>query len=150
MKNNIVILPTEDTTIVGKDNRAESFPKLQLTPPSGKVSYDHMTDTREGHRQNFHLYELSDEEIKDGDWVMDFWAIEEERRLYEWNSQEQGTVAATGCKKVISSTDKTLGECQGCRFNKNSGDVYYTCSCNKVPLMNEEVIIDFIKSYNND
>lgn len=99
-----------------------------------------------------HIYLLSDDEIKEGDWF-----VFNNYKLLRCDKIEVGTTQTffeangknynkSGCKKVIASNDSNLKkECQGCRFHKNNSSVIYTCSCEFIPRFRE----DFVKLYAN-
>lgn len=63
----IVMLPTEKATKIGTDIRGDSYPKLLHYD---KDDWQYVRSTLDGFRRNFNLYFLSDEEIKENDYLM--------------------------------------------------------------------------------
>jgi hypothetical protein len=120
IRSKVVMLPTEEVSQIGTDIRSDSFPRLLHY--SGD-NWQHTISTRDGYRKNYHLYFLSDEEIKEGDsFIYDNKIYNEFKptltpkvtiniRLYPNNdlSEQFVEVYLIDCKKVISSTDKSLG-----------------------------------------
>lgn len=94
-----------------------------------------------------HLYITSENDIiKDTDYRINMWLL---RKLLQGDHkidpiQNYPTTAIQ--EKVIASTNPNLQiECQGCRFHKNSDNVIYTCSCQKLPSIPEEFIERYCK-----
>lgn len=96
----------------------------------------------------FHLYFTSNEEIKEGDWYI--WLDNNQICQGEEHIDIVNKHINNGdCRKIIATTDSSLKlECRGCRFNKNSPGIIYTCSCQTLPQPSKEFIQLFIESYN--
>lgn len=80
-----------------------------------------------------HLYIISDEEIKEGDWHID----KETKNL---SNASLKYVDNCFYEKVIATTDNLLKECDGCKRNKNTSGAIYTCSCSKLPQIPESFV----------
>jgi len=79
-----------------------------------------------------HLYILSDEEIKEGDWF-----VSGNGKLWQYNSSNQ-TVPDLGSKKVIASTDKSI----------HGGDNPNVKISQHMPELSEGFIKKYIERYN--
>jgi len=90
----IVMLPTEKSNLIACDD--------------GTLFYYHKEQTGGGIAQCQHLYILSDEEIKEGDWcIRDGWDL---FQADKWiiNALKTGDLRKHQIKKVIATTDKSL------------------------------------------
>ena len=98
--------------------------------------------TKSNNLVNQHLYILSDDEIKEGDWYLCT------RNNLAFPASKFHKQLPTD-RKIIATTDKFLKiECQGCRFHRNSNDVIYTCSCQQLPQPSQAFIEKYIEEYN--
>jgi len=131
------MLPTKDNTklFIRKDK-----PNLLLYNVS--VGINRTCNTHQGYHL-YKVYKVSDEEIKEGDWFIG------REQIHQCKDAKMGIIATRNNKKIIATTNSSLGECQGCKTKKQVSMVY-TCSCNKLPQITEEEIKEFIKNYNNE
>ncbi len=122
-KCKIIILPTEDKNAVVYMN-----------------NYHELTDSYKGTYTPQHLYLISDDEIKEGDWViangkLGKYSIDEENRTHDVASEE-GIYPFKDCqyiKKVIASTDNLRVYDDECEMPASY----------RIPKFSE----DFIKAY---
>lgn len=91
---------------------------------------------------NYHLYIISDEEIKEGDWFLNI----TKNTIHQCNEVNNNICSGLNhgeyhgkfeCRKIIASTDSNLM----LRFNDGSG--FYTC-----PQPSQEFIDKYINEYN--
>lgn len=90
---------------------------------------------------NQHLYILSDDEIKEGDWMYNT----------HHNIISKGPGGGNHYdKKIVATTDKSLNECNVCGMS--NGDHKMSCKTTsiitKLPQLPESFIQAFIKAYN--
>ncbi len=115
----IIMLPTEDATFL-VDGATDGIFYITEGPDKSKLKGD----------TNVHLYILSDDEIKEGDWKY------HEKIGYVWKHQREGkglpeelkSVVSTGTKKVIATTDPNLT-----KVDEVSGDNVWTSPIPQVP-----------------
>ena len=113
------MLPTEDATFL-VDGATDGIFYITEGPDKSKLKGD----------TNVHLYILSDDEIKEGDWKY------HEKIGYVWKHQREGkglpeelkSVVSTGTKKVIATTDPNLT-----KVDEVSGDNVWTSPIPQVP-----------------
>lgn len=143
-KAQVVMLPhnnIETKITLYKDNDGEP---LELSLNLDKLQY----------HTNQHLYIISDDEIKEGDWVIDSGGIirkveriNEEGRLHLTNLFAL-TILAKSCKKIIAATDTLLkiNEYHNFRSCCRSKEECY-CS---LPQPSQQFITKYIEEYNKD
>lgn len=125
----IIMLPTEEASRLFIDTRDNSLAQSMDIPPAGSIW------------PNQHLYILSDEEIKEGDWIYSTDNNTSSCNIYQvvkynaitgakpigfggkcFNTEQGIGVAINKCKKIIATTDKSLtagiNNCDGCLANK--------------------------------
>lgn len=83
---NVVMLPTKDKSYIWWNG----FKLKDTMPPEIMINGNEFQ----------HLYIISNEEIKEGDWVINYYNV-----IAKWG----GHGDLNGCKKIIASTDKSLG-----------------------------------------
>jgi len=141
-KHPVVILPTEDKShiyLVHKTNR--------LGYVTGKYPEDlkQFPQTVEETR-NQHLYILSDDEIKEGDWVLFKYGdnpntaedvLQCIKTKGEYLYHKDGNTGLDMCKKIIATTDKSLYTTIG---------EYYNAYNKELPQIPESFIKEFVKS----
>ena len=133
--NNIIMLPTKDA----------SHLFIQKGGQEGKLHWSEVINEKILDCGDQHLYKVSDEEIKEGDYVFLPIPDQVDKRITKAGcDMKSGTF---GARKIIATTDSSLGECQGCKTKKQVSMVY-TCSCNTLPQIPEEEIKEFINQYN--
>ena len=159
--NNFVLIPTEKETqvIFNIDNRLiySDNPKVL------RAHYDNWSDTKNAYQN---LYELSDEEFKEGDHVY------KDGRVFKVDGfQDDGLFITSGklaigkyfCKKIISTTDDSLIKeirmlCKNCKGSGNECWHIRCKTCNgtgtriiieNIPLISKETVEKFVKEYNN-
>lgn len=124
----VVMLPTEKASKLFISSRGDLL--------YGEID----TESEENCGSEQHLYIISDEEIKEGDWVYDTFDLD----IYQVTSEHLESMdkqVNTLCKKVIASTDITL---------------YYTSkkqteeSNYPIPQIPKSFIQAYIKAYNED
>ena len=132
-KCKVVMLPTEKASRLYKAPWDEPPFIGYFNNPQGTIKGDTIAQ---------HLYLISDDEIKEGDWYYDVI----EKKIFQRTLPEDDQY--THDKKVIASTDKLLKSCTcGGRVNEE-GKFYHKMGCNNkyyLPTFSE----DFIKAYVN-
>ena len=134
----VIMLPTKDKTglvkvIAPKEKWESLFIDATKEIESGAA------------HQNYHLYLVSDEEIKVGDWTInvnckyehgELTTIDNEIELREYASQPQ-------IKKVIATTDKSLGHVSYDGIDKGMIPVH---TPHFVPQIQQSFIEDYVKA----
>lgn len=155
LKRNIVMLPTnvskryncteglivkcvKSWTPIGETPR--EIDKLSISKNWSKGVLDYYE------AQN--LYIVSDEEIKEDDWVYNSISNELEKWSYKgWI--EAPDFEYLGYYKIIATTDISLKiKCDECKAWENRNDVSYTCTCKSLPQPSQQFIEKFIGEYN--
>lgn len=126
-KCKVVMLPTEKKSIIGGIVKRSVDNKLVLH-----------TDVTQWHGINQHLYILSDEEIKEGDWKynskLDF--IWKHNRLNK--AQELKNICHPETRKIIASTDVNLNL-------PVPSNVFLSIYCEKGGI--DEVFVEYVKKH---
>jgi len=124
--------------------------KSRLFKGGGSLNYlSHPVDDGEGWRSPQHLYILSDDEIKVGDWFI--WLDDENQTIQQAITMNQyigkneipiDLIGKTG-RKIIATTDKSLDPCCDDGLPK-------VCKCNLgLPQPSPQFIEKYIEEYNN-
>ena len=128
-KHQVVMLPTNEKA------------DLRIGKTHGVLHYkNNIFDESLGVYQ--HLYFLSDEEIKQGDWM--FHNLDE--KPTQWNGEEINP-SVYGYKKIIATTDKSLMIAGKCSCMKPEAGGCYQCNKN-LPQPPQEFIKHYVKEYN--
>jgi len=95
-----------------------------------------------GRNKPQHLYILSNEAIKEGDWYYN--TIH--NKLFQSIHKDQYFENEF---KVIATTDTSIKiECDACKRSKNIPNSIYTCSCQSIPYIPQSFIEKYISEYN--
>lgn len=127
----VVMLPTEKAPIKG-DLLITLLGKLKVS------EIDIIKATKEYKTQ--HLYILSDDEIKEGDWYLYFDLKGVSLFPMKFDDKNQPDDLD---KKIVATTDNSLS-----LFKDLTGKGLHTIECGKLPQLNESFIQAFIKAYN--
>lgn len=104
MPAKVVMLSTNEATGICTDKRSVSHPSLLLYH---KPTWQDNLAAIDGYSQNYHLYFTSNEEIKNGDWVLmpdnTIHKMSPSDMIGYLDSQSKAT------KKIIATTDTSLG-----------------------------------------
>lgn len=125
----VIMLPTE------KNNKIGSLVKCPNTGTLAIINILTYESTQPS--ENQHLYLISDDEIKEGDWYFITESISKCESKYEAND------LTDICKKIIATTDESLSLCDNCK-KPNKADVY-TCNCEVNPIARPSD--DFIRKF---
>lgn len=132
-EHTIVMLPTDRSSML-----YIGYNQLRHTDEEHKISLG-------GDYEPQHLYILSDEEIKKGDWVFD-----ERNVVFQFKHFNSGILHSDNhsqfenrCKKIIATTDKSLKIVK--RISVSDNVIDYP---DYVPQLPESFIQAYIKAYN--
>lgn len=124
-KSRVVSLPTKDSTNIVYNNNDSTF----YYYPTEQIIDKHISTCH-------HLYILSDDEIKDGDWYY----LEKQGSIGSPTGvyQSRGTTIsklntlAANCKKIVATTDKSLYT-YSCSFDdcQKANTCLYSRSCSR-------------------
>ena len=150
-KCKIVMLPTnEKSSIINLDNE-ELFHIDQYVPKLNKG--------------NTHLYIISDDEIKEGDWFINNYKEEVFQCVDEAHAKTLKATSEYGWKKIIATTNTSLfietpNQCDGCKskiplddyIHRNEKEIGMACSKDKyrdyLPQPSQQFIQKYIEEYN--
>lgn len=129
MENKIVrakvhMLPSKDKSevVLHESGKLGYLPRLSLNMDWEFVEKDWT---------NQHLYFTTDEEIKEGDWVVCLdeidstvqnWSVSQ--AIFKYNNGGN----CNSDMKIVATTDTSL-QCKGCLDNKNEQKYFYDCNC---------------------
>ncbi len=130
-KQRVIMLPTNKATGICTHRLSASHPKLLCYH---KPTWQDDKGISEGYQQDYHLYVLSDEEIKVGDWCIQLGM----NRLEKWDGDTYNLDISLR-RKVIASTDKSL------MIEKCSGFIGKEYP---LPTLRESFIEKYIQAYN--
>lgn len=121
----VIMLPTENVDGIINRHLGIDYKESWLSPANKKG--------------NYHLYILSDEEIKEGDWYID----DSNSVRQSITSDKDYWIRRKDYKKVIASTDKSLGQ-------KAFPDLHPSKSNSFIllPQIPESFIQEYVKAYN--
>lgn len=164
----VVMLPTEKAShihfVTPKDNIGDNYEKVngKLVPlKTNKLLYTDNT-TEYGFPPQ-HLYIISDDEIKEGDWVYDSSSLPQDAPIKRIRIIDDTHYTLYGdtsrnlkChyKKIVATTDKSIRPvCIKCntRYGQGNHDCKYPCDHNGnlyFPQLPESFIQAYIKAYN--
>lgn len=131
----VVMLPTK---------KAENC--LLISIIQGKLFYEKGYFTqeylKEVNKKSFHLYILSDDRIKEGDWISD------KDGIYQFNNTSaKKFLEIGGYKKIIATTDSSLEIEGNCSCMKPESGGCYQCN-KKLPQPSQSFIEKFVERYN--
>jgi len=151
-KHTIVMLPTDRSSML-----YIGYNQLRHTDEEHKISSG-------GDYEPQHLFILSDEEIKEGDWYCfplykSGYAIKQYNSEKHFNEEPSIILANLKAKKIIATTDKSLSitkiKCNNCKQNLQNAQrkiIGYNAQCNcsvsYIPQIPESFLPIFIKAYN--
>lgn len=136
-QHDVVLLPTKERSNIG------------INKNTGKIYYFDPVVAHEAH----YLYILSNEEIKEGDWFIDF-SDNEKGNIHLCRSKPAPSLNNGDCKKIIATTDKSLnGDFQICKDGKIGFMEGYTGIArlsNSLKVQKQTFTRDEIKELNDD
>lgn len=124
----IVMLPTEKASSIHLNPKKLVKWHMDITPTNKDCV-------------NQHLYIISDDEIKEGDWYIDDTLQLRKAIMSDKDWQNSGKPAYTICKKIVATTDKSLGK-EG--YTGIREDMAFF----PLPQLRESFIQSYIKAYN--
>jgi len=137
-QHNIVMLPTNEASIIVKNTMSihiQSESKLYLRQEPELVN------PKSKSTANQHLYILSDDEIKEGDWYHN--SIDNSiKQASDW-------IYVSTCKKIIATTDTSLILHDNSKNNKCFGTQLSGKCSHILPQIPTSFIQYFIEQYNN-
>lgn len=138
----VIMLPTENKTYIGKFLKDEPYLALY----TWYLENLNIPNQRQGH----HLYIISDEEIKEGDWFIgDNTSVKQCTSNNAENINFKGGwySGSSNCKKIIATTDTSLNlhcNCKiTCKTTKEFCNEYKT-----LPQPSQQFITKYIEEYN--
>lgn len=148
-KCKVVMLPTNEKSKLVLSFKEKSF--NQLVEP--KLTLIEESNYQLSNIQSQHLYILSDEEIKEGDWYINTWE-DGQPMLCKVNSKEEANDCNRlnhCCKKIIATTDKSLVHLNCCVSKEGLIKANEGCRernrCS-LPQPSQSFIEKFVEEYN--
>lgn len=131
---NVIMLPT---------NNNLEFPYVAQNVFNKQLTIVNSTFAINCELQNQHLYIISDDQIKEGDWIYENNYNTISKAIYN------NDILADKFKKIIATTDTSLvlKSCYECSKKLNSG---FNCRCKKLPQPSQQFIEKYIESYNKN
>jgi len=124
------MLPTEKASLICLNTNEQLYLSKEMNMADDNNEYQH-------------LYIISDDEIKEGDWVIHY--VNQAPKLVE-NKMQAVLYTESLEKKIVATTDKSLNECLICK-NTSSSDFNDHDHIN-MPQIPESFIQAYIKAYN--
>lgn len=131
----VVMLPTEKATGLCKDKRATNYPNLLN---HHKPNFYNELGTNDKWTENYHLYIISDDEIKEGDWYINTAQLPNKVLQHSKEGVEFAKRHNMILSKIVATTDKSLF-----KDKENIGGYKQT-----IPQIPESFIQAYIKAYN--
>lgn len=101
----VVMLPTEKATGLCKDKRATNYPNLLN---HHKPNFYNELGTNDKWTENYHLYIISDDEIKEGDWYINTAQLPNKVLQHSKEGVEFAKRHNMILSKIVATTDKSL------------------------------------------
>lgn len=150
----VVMLPTDQSGIGYITLYHKKFPyDFDLIPQINKLGIT-VNNTQGGlnyddYYKNQHLYIISDDQVKDNDWVImdNRWVVQlyDIENGYAGIKDDVGSIHISNCKKIVATTDDSLCSPVGILTN-NFGNFPAKKQISQIP---ESFIQGYIKSYND-